>query len=195
MSTHARPKPATLEDFLAIPAEERFHELLGGEIVRKADPTGEHGDAQGGVVAGLRPRFQRPTGAGGPGGWWILPEVEVLLESGELVRPDVVGWRRERVPQRPTGFPIRTRPDWICEVISSDPAQDRVRKLRLYHRAEVPHYWLVDPGESTLTVMRWSEPGYVTVLAAQRGELVRAEPFDAIELDVGTLFGDDPQQG
>jgi hypothetical protein len=28
-------------------------------------------------------------------------------------------------------------------------------------------------------------------LAAQRGERVRAEPFDAVELHVGVFFGDD----
>ena len=66
-----------------------------------------------------------------------------------------------------------------------------VKKLRIDHAAGVPHYWLLDPRAATLTVMRWSEPGYTTVLAAERGETVRAEPFDAIELEVGTLFGGD----
>ncbi len=40
--------------------------------------------------------------------------------------------------------------------------------------------------------MRWSSAGYITVMRAERGEVVRAEPFDAIEIAVGTLFGDDP---
>jgi len=31
-------------------------------------------------------------------------------------------------------------------------------------------------------------------LRAGRGEVVRAEPFDAIEVAVGTLFGDDPAE-
>jgi hypothetical protein len=30
------------------------------------------------------------------------------------------------------------------------------------------------------------------VLTAAKGESVRAEPFDAIEIAVGELFGDDP---
>ena len=42
--------------------------------------------------------------------------------------------------------------------------------------------------------MRWSADGYVTRLRAERGETVRAEPFDAIEIAVGTLFGDDPPE-
>jgi hypothetical protein len=51
---------------------------------------------------------------------------------------------------------------------------------------------MVDPGDATLTVMRWSADGYVTLMRAERGEVVRAEPFQAIEFAVGTLFGDDP---
>ncbi|MCZ7684811.1 MAG: Uma2 family endonuclease [Sandaracinaceae bacterium] len=189
----AAARAATLEDFLSMPEERRFHELLGGAIVEKATPSGEHGDAQAGVVGAVRPPYQRPPGRGGPGGWWIATEVEVLLPAGEVVRPDVVGWRRERAPERPTGAPVRITPDWVCEVLSPSNANvDTVKKLRLYHGAAVPHYCIVDPRDATLTVMRWSEPGYLMVLRAERGETVRPEPFDAIELAVGTLFGEDP---
>jgi Uma2 family endonuclease len=85
------------------------------------------------------------------------------------------------------------RPDCVCEVISPEkPTRDTVKKLRLYHRASIPFYWLVDPHNATLTVMRWNEAGYVTLLTAERGETVRAQPFDAIEIAVGALLGDDP---
>lgn len=186
-------KRASLEDLLAIPVEERSHELLDGELVRRADPSGEHGDAQGGVIAHVRPPYQRPPGRGGPGGWWFATEVEVLLSTGDLVRPDVAGWRREHVAVRPTGSPVEQRPDWVCEVLSPSTARhDVVKKQRIYHHAAVGHYWVVDPRDGTLEVKRWSAPGYVSVLPAERGETVRAEPFDAVELEVGTLFGDDP---
>ena len=192
MSQSARRR-ATLDDFWAISDGQRFHELIGGELIEKAAPSGEHGDAQAGIVGAVRSPFQRSPGRGGPGGWWIATEVEVLLETGEVVRPDVVGWRRERCPDRPTGIPIKLRPDWICEVVSpSNATDDTVKKLRLYHRIAIPYYWLVDPRDTTLTVMRWSQDGYVTLMRAERGEVVRAAPFEAIELAVGTLFGDDP---
>jgi Uma2 family endonuclease len=192
MSQSARPG-ARLKEFFAIPETERFHELVAGEIVEKADPSGEHGDAQAGVVGAVRPAYQRRPGRGGPGGWWIVTEVEVLLETGDVVRPDVLGWRRERCPERPTGTPVKLRPDWICEVVSPRNANDdTIKKLRLYHRIGLPHYWLVDPRDATLTVLRWGEDGWVTLVRAERGEVVRAEPFDAVALAVGTLFGDDP---
>lgn len=191
MSQSAR-RGATLEDFWAIPEALRFHELIDGSLFEKAAPTGEHGDAQAGVVSAVRPSFQRKSGGQGPGGWWIATEVEVLLQQKDIVRPDVAGWRRERCPERPTGTPVTLCPDWICEVVSPGNAKDdTVRKLRLYHAASIAHYWLADPRDATLTVMRWSPDGYVTLLRAERHEWVQPEPFQAISLFVGALFGDD----
>jgi hypothetical protein len=59
------------------------------------------------------------------------------------------------------------------------------------HRAEVPHYGIVDPDEKILLVHRWSPDGYTVVQRAAAGETVRAEPFDAIELRVNMLYDDD----
>jgi len=38
----------------------------------------------------------------------------------------------------------------------NNATDDTVKKLRLYARAGITHYWLVDSRDSTLTVMRWS---------------------------------------
>jgi Uma2 family endonuclease len=182
---------ATVSDLLAIAERERFHELIDGEIIEKATPTGEHGDAQAGVTSLVRSAYHRRGGGGQPGGWWIYTEVEVLHDP-DVVRPDVVGWRRERVSTRPVGTPIAVRPDWICEVISpSRPSDDTLKKMRLYQRAEIGHYWLIDPREETLSVYRWTKEGFLLVQKAARGERLRAEPFDALELPIGVFFGGD----
>lgn len=125
----------------------------------------------------------------------------------------------------PSEVPITVTPDWICEILSTNPSgnspngsrvpprsaggdreaggvaeggwhsenkrNDLIKKKRAYHLHEVRHYWLVDPVDETLAVYRWQADGYVEVLIAERAEVVRAEPFDAIELRVGVLFGDD----
>jgi Uma2 family endonuclease len=188
-------KPVTLEDFLAIPEGERFHELVGGQLVRKAAPTYEHGGAQAALAGTLFDPFGRRAGGppDRPGGWWIATEVEVQV-GGDIYRPDVAGWRRERVAQRPSGSPVTVVPDWICEILSARSAStDTVRKMRAYHRASVGHYWLLDPQQQTLTVCRWTAEGYLNVLVAERGERVLAEPFGAIELAVAVLFGEDDE--
>jgi hypothetical protein len=47
---------------------------------------------------------------------------------------------------------------------------------------------------AAFTVQRWQPDGHLVVLGAEHSETVRAEPFDAIELRVGLLFGDDPDE-
>lgn len=186
----AAPRRATIEDLFAIREELRRHELIDGEIIEKGTATGEHGATQAELVTVLGRRFGRRPDAGWPGGWWFAINVEVA-SGDDVFRPDVVGWRRDRVSERPAGTPIRVLPDWVCEILSTNRRHDLVKKKRAYHREKVPHYWILDPTEETLAVHRWSPDGYTEVLAAQRGERVRAEPFDAVELAVGTFFGDD----
>ena len=197
MSNAARKLPekrATLEDLFAIPEEARRHELIDGELVEKGAATGEHGGTQADLVSTLKSRFGRRPGGRWPGGWWFVLEVEVYFDPDNTFRPDVTGWRRERAPERPSGTPIMLRPDWICEILSTNRRNDLVRKKRVYHRYGVPHYWILDPVEETLSVLRWGPDGYIDVLAAQRGERVRAEPFDAVELPVGAFFGEEEDE-
>jgi Uma2 family endonuclease len=190
VGTAPAPRRKATSADLTDAAGDPFAEVIDGQVVEKASPSAEHGATQAALVATLWPPFHGRRG-GGPGGWWIMTEVEVELESHEIYRPDVVGWRRDRVPERPSGRPVHTRPDWVCEVLwASNADTDLVTKFRGYHRNRVPHYWLLDPDSGTLVVYRWSEAGYIAVLTAKRDETVRAEPFEAIELALGRLFGD-----
>lgn len=190
-STETPARPATEAELLALP-EKPGAELIDGVIVYKPAPSWEHGDAQGGLAAFVRSRFGHGGSGQGPGGWWIGVEVDVAFEPAQVYRPDVAGWRRTNPAGKPAGRPVRVRPDWVCEILSpSNPKNDLVNKLRVYHRSGVPHYWIVGPEASVLTVYRWQQEGYLNVLTATRGETVRAEPFEAVELRVGTLFGED----
>lgn len=186
----SKPHRHTVAEWLAQPQERRL-ELIDGELIEKASPDYAHGVAQFGLSDLLRPEFHRRGGGGHPGGWWIVGEVDIQLgENG--FRPDLAGWRRERVPVMPSTRPIVLRPDWICETLSrSNASNDTIRKMWHYHRAEVPHYWILDPDTKSLAVFRNSPEGYVNVMVSQAGETVRAEPFAAIEIRVGLLFGED----
>jgi hypothetical protein len=38
--------------------------------------------------------------------------------------------------------------------------------------------------------MRWSASGYITVQTAGRGERIRAEPFEEVEVNMDDIFAD-----
>lgn len=192
MASAPKVRDASLEDALARPEWDRV-ELIRGTLVEKAAPTNEHSSAQVGLASHLAQPFQRKPGGRWPGGWSIRTELDLQLGS-ELFRPDLAGWRRERCPALPPGRPLSIRPDWICEILSaSNETRDRVDKLQSYFAAGVPHYWLANPVERVLEVYRRTDLAYALVLSAKAGQRIRAEPFDAIELRVDELFGDDPE--
>jgi Uma2 family endonuclease len=186
----AKPlRPATLDDLLALPEGGRHRELIEGTLVEKGGASGKHGQVQCKLSAYVDP-FHRRAGGRGPGGWWFAADVHVFFDDANTLQPDVAGWRRERLAGPPGEAVVRARPDWTCEILSTNRRNDLVKKKRVYHRHQVPHYWIIDPAEETLLVYRWAAEGYVDVLSAERGERIRAEPFDAIELVVAELFGD-----
>lgn len=93
------------------------------------------------------------------------------------------------MPEVPDAPFLELAPDWICEVLSPSTARlDRVFKRRAYARERVRHYWLVDPDARTLEVERLDGDSYRVILSASEADRVRAEPFDAIELDLALLW-------
>ncbi len=129
-------------------------------------------------------------GVGGPGGWVILDEPELHLgPRPDIIDPDLVGWRRERLPEVPDEAAITLAPDWVCEVISaSTEAIDRGRKRRIYRREGVSHLWLLSPELRTLEVYRLENGRWTEVETWEGDAVVRAEPFEAIELPLAALW-------
>ncbi|MCU0693559.1 MAG: Uma2 family endonuclease [Polyangiaceae bacterium] len=178
-------RAATYEDVLAAPPH-TIAQVLDGKLVVHPRPASLHAGASSALGEELGPPFKR--GRGGPGGWVILDEPELHLRA-DIVVPDLAGWRRERMPEMPDAPFFSLPPDWVCEVTSPTTASvDRVRKARIYGRERVQHVWLVDPGTRVFEVWRLDGETYRVVVTAADDERVRAEPFDAIELDLALLW-------
>ncbi|MEP7126661.1 MAG: Uma2 family endonuclease [Byssovorax sp.] len=171
----AGPKPptATLADLLAIPENARFHEILDGELIRRAMPSLRHGTAQMGVADEVAGPYGPRSHGRGPGGWIFASEVEIQLEPSQIFRPDVSGWHRERLSTSSGEVPIQVRPDWVCEILSpSNARNDLIKKMRVYQRCHVQHYWILDPEAETLSAHRWTAEGYLTVQTAEGQERI-----------------------
>ena len=178
---------ATYDDIGALP-EHQVGEILEGELHVSPRPRSRHAR----VAVGLDRRLGSPfdDGIDGPGGWVILIEPELHLQD-DVVVPDLAGWRRDRMPEVPDVAFFTLAPDWVCEILSPSTERfDRGRKLRIYAREGVGHIWLVQPEARTLEVMRRQGEQWLLVAVHEGDAVVRAEPFDAIELSLGPLWGE-----
>ena len=185
MAARSETKLATASDLESLPAH-IVGEIVAGVLYATPRPALPHAAAASAIGEELGPPFKR--GKGGPGGWMILYEPELHLGADVLV-PDLAGWRRERMPELPQAAFATLAPDWICEVLSpSTHKLDRGEKVRVYTRERVAHVWLVDPIEQYLEVLRLDGESYRIVATFSSDAPVRAEPFDAIELDLAALW-------
>lgn len=180
-------RSATYADIESLP-EHLVGEIVDGELVVSPRPSPRHARSASRLGMRLGPPFD--IGDNGPGGWLILDEPELHLGEDAIV-PDLAGWRRERMPELPEKAWFELAPDWVCEVLSISTAHhDRAVKVPLYARERVPHIWLLDPVALTLEVLRLLEEHYLVLSVYGGDQVVRAEPFDAIELDLLLLWGE-----
>jgi Uma2 family endonuclease len=178
-------RDATYEDLLKVP-ENLVAELIDGELYTSPRPASRHARAATQLVTQISMRFD--DGEGGPGGWWIVMEPELHLGRQVLV-PDVAGWRRERMPVYPDSAYFDVAPDWVCEVLSPSTARvDRIKKLPLYAEHGVQHVWIVSPLEQTIEVFRLDSVQWIFVGTYGGEDIVRIEPFEAVELALSKLW-------
>lgn len=159
-------------------------EIIDGELLTSPRPAFPHAQAASAILQDLGPFARRSGGPHDLGEWWILFAPELHLGADILVL-DVAGWRRERMPVLGNVPYSEQAPDWLCEVISPSTGRtDRVRKMRIYAREGVNHVWLADPLQRTLEIYRLEGQHWLLVNTHEESDLVRAEPFATLELDL-----------
>lgn len=177
---------ATYDDILGLP-ENLVGEILHGQLHTHPRPAPKHARAYSALGFSLGGPFDR--GVGGPGGWWIMDEPELHL-GGDILVPDIAGWRRERMPTLPESAWFELAPDWVCEILSPATARtDRALKMPLYAREGIPHLWLVDPDVRMLEVYRLEADRRWLLLATLKDDdPVSQPPFDAITFPLDSLW-------
>ena len=183
-------RPEVESAFEAAPPE-AVAEILDGELHVFPRPARPHTRAASRLGRYLGPFDDDP---GEPGGWVILDEPELHLgQRPDKLVPDLAGWRRDRMPDAlgdeasPAHYDVA--PDWVCEVISPRTERvDRGKKTRIYAREGVAHLWLLTPLSQTLEVYRLNDHRWTLVETFEGNAVVRAEPFDAIELSLANLW-------
>src|ERR1044071_8566083 len=95
MPGSARKSPATYQDVLDAP-EHLVAEVVDDELWTSPRPAYRHAGASSSLLRVLGPFDRRePTSTGE---WLILMEPEVHI-VGQILVPDLAGWRSERLPR------------------------------------------------------------------------------------------------
>jgi Uma2 family endonuclease len=185
MAARSSQKPATYADIEALPPNQ-VGEIVRGVLYANPRPASPHAAAASAMGEELGPPFKR--GRGGPGGWIILDEPE-LHRGEDVLVPDLGAWRRGRMPEMPHVAAFTLAPRLGVRSASPSTARlDRGEKLPVYAREHVSHVWIVDPIQRYLEVLRLDGETYRIVGTHFADAKVRAEPFDAIELELSVLW-------
>ena len=178
-------KAATYQDVLDAPAH-MVAEIVAGELYAHPRPANLHGLASSVMARRIGSPFD--DGVGGPGGWWIVFEPELHL-GGDILVPDLAGWRRDKMPKFAVGAFFEIAPDWVCEVLSPSTRQlDQRGKRAAYAREVVSHLWFVDPDARTLEAFALRDDQWVLLASLAEADPVSVEPFEAITFNLGDLW-------
>ena len=182
MATLQRRPRKTVDDFMKLPEDVRA-ELIDGEIyVMSPSPRERHQASVGNLHFRLRGHVE----ANRLGRVYLAP-FDVHLPSGDIVQSDLVF-----VAQANLGVVrdwIRGTPDLVIEVVSPErPERDRIVKRDLYARNGVPEFWLVDPEDQAIEVLRLVEGRYAPAGYFRPGETLRSAALPGLELRVVDVF-------
>jgi hypothetical protein len=176
---------ASYKDLQAVP-DHLIAEILDGDLWVSPRPVPRHSHVVATLLVAMVPPFQ--DGNGGPGGWHFLPDIELHL-GGDVLVPDLAGWRCDRHLNLMELPHIRHSPDWVGEILSPSTEKiDRGLKMQLYAREKVRHLWLVDPRTRTLEIFTLAAAVWVPIQVLKNDATVSAAPFDAAPFKLSRLW-------
>ncbi|HEV2352154.1 MAG TPA: Uma2 family endonuclease [Terriglobia bacterium] len=169
-------------DLRQIPPDRNRYELIEGELLVSAAPNIEHQRKAGRLFVELT-YFVRQHDLGEV---FIAP-CDVVLDSATVLEPDILFVSKARKSMVKPAC-IEGAPDLVIEILSdSSRLIDRFVKRDRYAEFGVPEYWLVDPFEPRIEVLRLEEKKYRTVGVFGKGETLESPTFPGFQLSVSSL--------
>jgi Uma2 family endonuclease len=176
-------RPLTYDDLQSMPDDGKQREVLEGELIVNPAPRRDNQE----IVANLNWIVQRFLRASGSGRVYTHP-VDLHLGRHDIVQPDLVVIRNERLGiYRPEGV-IDEPPDIVVEILSSNSRGiDLVRKMALYARSGVLEYWIADPERRMLVINRLQGEDYVAVAPDADGRIA-SPALPGLRVDPSEVF-------
>ena len=127
----------TARDLAAQEDDDRRYEIIDGELIMAASPILRHQKISGRVYNLAHP-FVSTHGLGEV---YYAP-IDVVISEHDVVQPDLMFVRQDRLHLFPSDDVIREPPDLVVEIHSpSTRRRDLIQKAKLYAWFGVPEYW------------------------------------------------------
>jgi Uma2 family endonuclease len=185
MSSGTPKRKLTYEDLLKLPEDDKRHEIIDGVHYVMSSPVLRHQR----LVRRVGVSIINFLEAAGLGEAFNLA-VDVVLSPHDVVVPDLVYVSKERshlLQEKNIPGP----PDLVVEVLSpSTSHKDRKLKRRLYEKAGVLEYWMMNGDDDTVRVYRLGPTGYGTGvhLSAAAGDILTTPLLPGWKLPLSELF-------
>jgi len=180
MTAEVSQKKYSVEEFMALPDDGNFYELVEGELVEVPQPGDEHGRVSDNLNFALS-QFARQNKLGrvyGPTGFTIAEKT--------VRAPDVAFLTASRVPPV-TDKAVPIAPDLAVEVISPSDIWNKVYdKIEEYQKAGVRLIWVIFPRGSFVQVYRLGSP-YPSMFKPD-DELDGEDVIPGFKIKVSALF-------
>lgn len=179
-----KPVPFTYREYALLPDDGRRHELIEGEFYVTPSPGTSHQT----VSRRLQQILMQQLEDTGIAQVFNAP-MDVILDDNTCLQPDLIVVREVR-PGMVQPHAIVGAPDLVVEILSpSHPGNDRFLKRGVYARFKIPEYWIVDPVNGFVTVLRMSAPGSYDLEARfDRASTLTSEEFPELAVPLPRVF-------
>jgi len=119
----------------------------------------------------------------------LFAALRVRLWQGKFREPDIVFMFKKNSHR--IGEEYWEGADLVMEIVSAgkeDRQRDLIRKRRDYARAGIPEYWIVDPHEERLSVLRLEGKRYVVHGTFSKGQKATSVLLPGFTVDVSEVF-------
>lgn len=148
-------RPLTIADLDAMPTDDgNRYEIIEGELFVSTSPGLTHQIVSANLMFEIQ--FFLKTNPMGT----VVHTPGLVLSEYSGISPDIVFFLHEQRETIVTGERLTGPPALVIEILSpgsTNVRRDRVAKLQLYAKHQVPEYWIVDP--RNLTVEKYVRQG------------------------------------
>jgi Uma2 family endonuclease len=184
-------KHLTFADYLLSPTITQRYDIIDGEMVMSAAPTGKHQEIMGNIYVVVRASLRESQR-----GIVIFAPCDIVIRRDPLRtrQPDLFIFLQgrddvgdlENLLDQPV---IEVAPDITIEIISkNETRRARAAKIDDYRRIGVKECWIVSPQAQTVGVLRLSPEGMRTVGIYGVGMRVQSGILEGLDLAIDDLF-------